>query len=201
MTTKTSILITILLSTPAMALQAPNFVVDQMKSNPTPVFSNDFYNYAPVPGATASKQDYANTQPSDLTATVGLNSEVDPSWSNQLSNWNITIPSTNTITNTVAVIESSTASVPPPTRVVFNYSTGNLAVVTNELSIKARSNNDALALALQYNMKLKFFSDGLQRAFYEVDMDVDIINLKTTLMQSGLTEVIIDIMENEAVPN
>lgn len=134
------------------------------------------------------------------SASIGLNPGLTPSWTSRLSNWNITLTKENDGINPALAVVSSTAQPPQYTRVVFNYTTGNIAVVTDELTAKVKSEGDALELAHRYDMQLKFYSEDLQRAFYKVRPGTDIIELKGMMIETGESGVIVDIMEHEFVP-
>lgn len=199
MKTKTAILLTAIISTSIHALQAPDFVVQQMKFNPTPVFKNDYLEYAPIPGATATRQ---NTE-APASQTINLNPGIDSNsnWTHKIANWNLSVPRESQVINPGLSMASETVGTVEPPKVVFNYTTGNIAILTNELSVKTRDRAQAQAIASSHNLTLSFYSEVIKRAFYVAPTGIDMIGLANQINISEGLEVIIDIVEHEVVPN
>lgn len=199
-TIKQSLFITILMSGVANAIPAPDFVKEQMESKQA-TFQNDYFNYGRIPGSSVTTE---AKQQEALAMGYVVNAQTDSGmWSDNLSEYKINIkkPGSQTRSSTffadLFAPEETTYS-----KVVFNYMTGEVAVITNELSVIMDSTTTPEEIANTAGISLKFYHDGMKTAFYEARDGTNMVDLRNEIMNYvGVKSVILDIFENEVVPN
>lgn len=199
---KTTILTAMLITTVAIAIPAPDFVVSQMEAKSS-TFMNDSFNYGRVPGSRVSKK--AKTEDS-LVMGVSLNGYQSGGWKNSIAGFNINIDepqASNPFSgSSINYTNSFSNDASPESRVVYNYITGDIGVITNELAVIIDSSISPEEIASMANIKLKFYFDGIKTAFYEADDNTNMVSLMNEILNYvGVKRVLLDIMENEAIPN
>ena len=168
---------------PVLALTAPDFIVNLMSST-NDSFMNENTRYAFIYSASTSEipsedsgKDSSSVSAFEWRGTIGDSIISIPYGSNSEF-------SPSSLTNTQP-------------NVIYNFTTGNVGIITNEISIKFSPNVDASHFVNKFNLTLLFEYKNFNLAFYSFSHLTNIPALLKSLSNSPDTiRFSVDIIEN-----
>lgn len=189
-------------SVSVMAFPAPDFIKTQMEGK-SHSFSNSVFNYGIIPG---SSVDATSKIAVDTALGYDLSSPfVDNEyWNASFGGYTIKIekPSLAKSTTGSVIGFSNAVSTTDTSRVVYNYVTGDIGVITNELAVSLNGTTSPDEVAIKAKLKLKFYFKGIKTAFYVAPEGTDMVSKSNEISKfNGVKSVFIDIMEHEIIPN
>ena len=114
-------------------------------------------------------------------------------WSNQIGGYDVIIEAIPGRT----IFQKTEDSTPNDFQLAYNEVTRKIAVVTGNIIVNLNGDNDAAAIASDYNLILTYDFPGIHRAFFKIDNQSELTGkLKVLNADYRVIEAYLEIIEN-----